>query len=111
MFRQEYPDFHVFAQWAIYFHIGFQAGSVYSCQRGSKISPTPVATEVAATTEKTVSCQRENIDPNGRLGHDRSHSIIWPQRAFGEILDKMGSYKRNWLRKIQYIMHSLNIYA
>lgn len=53
MFHQEYHDFHVFAQWAIYFHFGFQAGSVYSCQRECKISPTPVATEVAATTEKT----------------------------------------------------------
>lgn len=59
MFHQESHDFHVFAQWAIYFHIGFQAGSVYSCQRGYKISPTPVATEVAATTEKTELAAKE----------------------------------------------------
>lgn len=95
MFLREYHDFHVFAQWAMYFHIGFQAGSVYSCQRGCKISPTPVATEVVATTEKTELVAKERIVPNGRWRHERSHSVIWPQRAFGEILDKTGPSKRN----------------
>lgn len=53
MFHQEYHDFRVLAQWAIYFHFGLQAGIVYSCQRRCKIFPSPVASEAATTTERT----------------------------------------------------------